>query len=526
MYIHTFIYMSKLLGIIEPMKDAFFVARLHSKEYAEECAIMRLSDVITDNAETERRKLKILADAGIGEAVIPKSSSSNVLKGKDAKGSIGDDSTTVEEGATTAEVEANGFKTTPSDPQLSVEIKDEIKREASIEINGEMNGHLNTDIKEEVTDINLPSSETKETVDAIGTADLKSGADLGENGDIGAPIDSVKEEKEKEDDDKTPKTPQSTTDTPAVNRSSRRVKGRTVSKLGLEPPTPTVESTIDNEDSEIAVPESKEDEADKDVMDIKEESVVETVKEVDAIDVEPIDELPVPVKEETGFLDKDIKNDIIAETSSSSSIKKEENEDLMDFGKGNDEVEKKPALTFAMPGTTKYEIIEGIFLKDDTEDVDDTLESEHFDTRQSFLNLCQGNHYQFDQLRRAKHTSMMVLYHLHNPDAPKFVPNCHSCHRDILVGTKYRCEPCEQDHCTTCYTQYGAKLHHHPLRAMAVTAVAAPPVLSDEQRRQRQQAIDLHLTLLVHASSCVLGSDCKSRHCQKMKVLIPFYFHI
>jgi hypothetical protein len=33
-------------------------------------------------------------------------------------------------------------------------------------------------------------------------------------------------------------------------------------------------------------------------------------------------------------------------------------------------------------------------LTDDTEDIDDVQENEHFDSRQAFLNLCQGNHYQ------------------------------------------------------------------------------------------------------------------------------------
>eukprot|EP00607_Mallomonas_marina_P011082 CAMPEP_0182423844 /NCGR_PEP_ID=MMETSP1167-20130531/9918_1 /TAXON_ID=2988 /ORGANISM="Mallomonas Sp, Strain CCMP3275" /LENGTH=519 /DNA_ID=CAMNT_0024603145 /DNA_START=677 /DNA_END=2237 /DNA_ORIENTATION=+ len=76
---------------------------------------------------------------------------------------------------------------------------------------------------------------------------------------------------------------------------------------------------------------------------------------------------------------------------------------------------------------------------DETEDPDDTQECEFFDTRQAFLNLCQGNHYQFDQLRRAKHTSMMVLYHLHNPDAPNlfqlviYVPKKSLQDIDIIV---------------------------------------------------------------------------------------------
>jgi hypothetical protein len=55
----------------------------------------------------------------------------------------------------------------------------------------------------------------------------------------------------------------------------------------------------------------------------------------------------------------------------------------------------------------EFDPLDPVF-KDDTEDIDDILENAHFDTRQNFLQLCQGNHYQFDQLRRAKHTSMMV----------------------------------------------------------------------------------------------------------------------
>lgn len=55
------------------------------------------------------------------------------------------------------------------------------------------------------------------------------------------------------------------------------------------------------------------------------------------------------------------------------------------------------------------------------------MENEFFDTRQAFLSLCQGNHYQFDTLRRAKHSSMMVVYHLHNPSAPAFASTCNTC---------------------------------------------------------------------------------------------------
>mmetsp|Transcript_30906 Transcript_30906/g.95651 ORF Transcript_30906/g.95651 Transcript_30906/m.95651 type:complete len:668 (-) Transcript_30906:1163-3166(-) len=77
---------------------------------------------------------------------------------------------------------------------------------------------------------------------------------------------------------------------------------------------------------------------------------------------------------------------------------------------------------------------------DETEDKDEIIESEFYDTRQQFLNLCQGNHYQFDDLRRAKHTSMMSLYHTHNPDVPKFLVSCSNCNVDINSGFCYTSE--------------------------------------------------------------------------------------
>ncbi|GER33598.1 histone acetyltransferase [Striga asiatica] len=76
-------------------------------------------------------------------------------------------------------------------------------------------------------------------------------------------------------------------------------------------------------------------------------------------------------------------------------------------------------------------------IPNDTKD-NEVVESEFFDTRQAFLSLCQGNHYQYDTLRRAKHSSMMVLYHLHNPTAPAFVTTCAVCHLDIEAGQGWR----------------------------------------------------------------------------------------
>lgn len=148
-------------------------------------------------------------------------------------------------------------------------------------------------------------------------------------------------------------------------------------------------------------------------------------------------------------------------------------------------------------------------LPDSTEDVDEPQQNEHFETRQSFLNLCQGNHYQFDQLRRAKHSSMMVLYHLHNPDAPKFVPTCNFCKESILQHA-FHCRSCEIDFCQSCVSQQGSRIHQHPLQQQG----SAPQIVTEEQRKERERSIKLHMQLLNHAASC---GGCESKNCTKMK---------
>ena len=154
-------------------------------------------------------------------------------------------------------------------------------------------------------------------------------------------------------------------------------------------------------------------------------------------------------------------------------------------------------------------------IKDDTEDVDDIQDSAFFDIRQTFLNLCQGNHYQFDQLRRVKHTSMMILYHVHNPDAPKFIRNCYNCSQPIIGGgPSYCCSSCDIHFCYTCLKQHGSKIHNHQLRQVQDSSKQVQ--LTEEQRRERNRYLALHLQLILHAAYCT-ATQCAQKNCQRMK---------
>ena len=99
-----------------------------------------------------------------------------------------------------------------------------------------------------------------------------------------------------------------------------------------------------------------------------------------------------------------------------------------------------------------------------TKDEDLTLDTGLFENRHTFLSFCQGNHYQFDTLRRAKHSSMMILHHLHNPTLETTETNCSNCLKDSAVDKNRGCGICpELVISAACDREKGRSCHNHEL---------------------------------------------------------------
>ena len=87
----------------------------------------------------------------------------------------------------------------------------------------------------------------------------------------------------------------------------------------------------------------------------------------------------------------------------------------------------------------------------DTTDPDHSVKCPFVDSRHTFLEMCQFRHYQFDSLRRAKHSSLMLLYHLHYPNNVNARPTC-ACCKGAIRDVRWHCDQCADfDVCDSCY---------------------------------------------------------------------------
>lgn len=88
----------------------------------------------------------------------------------------------------------------------------------------------------------------------------------------------------------------------------------------------------------------------------------------------------------------------------------------------------------------------------DTSDPDEIRRCHFVDSRQTFLELSQYRHFQFDTLRRAKHSSMMILFHLLHPKSKYIRPVCSECDNPI-TEVRWHCNQCiagDYDICGVC----------------------------------------------------------------------------
>lgn len=75
------------------------------------------------------------------------------------------------------------------------------------------------------------------------------------------------------------------------------------------------------------------------------------------------------------------------------------------------------------------------------QDPDPFISCDLMDGRDAFLTMAREKHYEFSSFRRAKFSSMAMLYELHTQSQDKFVYTCNSCKNG--VETRYHCTICD-----------------------------------------------------------------------------------
>ncbi|XP_014253868.1 CREB-binding protein isoform X3 [Cimex lectularius] len=152
------------------------------------------------------------------------------------------------------------------------------------------------------------------------------------------------------------------------------------------------------------------------------------------------------------------------------------------------------------------------------QDPDPFINCELMDGRDAFLAMAKERHYEFSSLRRAKFSTMAMLYELHNQGQDKFVYTCNNC--KAHVETRYHCSVCDDfDLCVTCYEKDG---HPHKMEKLGLDIDdGSSPAENNKANPQeaRKHSIQRCIHSLVHACQC-RDANCRLPSCQKMKRVV------
>jgi hypothetical protein len=189
------------------------------------------------------------------------------------------------------------------------------------------------------------------------------------------------------------------------------------------------------------------------------------------------------------------------------------------------EISTESALATTSPLVNRRRPLNSV--ESNTWDEDAPIENALFETPQHFLNFCKSKHFQFDELRRAKHSTLSILFQLHNPMASHVLQQCGSCYRDITCDSRYHCNVCSNfDLCQECYSSVMKKeFVLNDSRFAHDTSHTFSPIDTEmleetKTREERQKSLTAHVELLEHAVPCQGPPACSLENCQRMKKLV------
>ena len=135
-------------------------------------------------------------------------------------------------------------------------------------------------------------------------------------------------------------------------------------------------------------------------------------------------------------------------------------------------------------------------------DPDPVISCDLMDGRDALLTLARDKHYEFSSLRRAKFSSIALLYELHNQGKESFVYNCNKC--DSQVETRWHCTVCDVSNAgfdiyldmsrdTMIATRYDSK---PPAQLQKIASVLKFCIQKIDDKLSRQQTTKVLIRLL------------------------------
>lgn len=152
------------------------------------------------------------------------------------------------------------------------------------------------------------------------------------------------------------------------------------------------------------------------------------------------------------------------------------------------------------------------------QDPDSLINCDLMDGRDAFLTMARDRHYEFSSMRRARFSTLSMLWELHNQGQDKFVYTCNNC--KAHVETRYHCTVCDDfDLCIVCFEKDG---HPHKMEKLGLDlddGSAPGDTKQANPQEARKLSIQRCIQSLVHACQC-RDANCRLPSCQKMKRVV------